>query len=147
MINIRVRVKHLIQKYGTRDPEKLAKELNIMIKKIPFKSPRTKGLFKKELGRKFIVINSNLDEFSQKIVMAHELGHALLHSSKLTHYIHEYTLFPRGKYEIDANKFAAELLIDEKDMDKHQFQNMSLNQVSSYFGVPNELVEYKFRKK
>ncbi|MFL0198427.1 hypothetical protein ACJDU8_23085, partial [Clostridium sp. WILCCON 0269] len=37
MINIHARVKHLIQKYGTRDPEKLAKELKITIIKRPFK--------------------------------------------------------------------------------------------------------------
>lgn len=144
MVNIHARVKHLVQKCGTRKPEKIAKELNIIIKKVPFKSQKTKGFFKKQFGKKFIVVNSNLDEFLQEIVIAHELGHAILHSNRLTSYIHEFTLFPRGKYENEANKFAAELLIDEKNVDKYFIQNMSINQLSCYFGIPERLVMYKF---
>lgn len=144
MINIRIRVKHLVQKFRTRDPEKIAKELNIIIKKVPFKSQKTKGFFKKQFGKKFIVVNSNLSELLQKIVIAHELGHAMLHASKLTSYIHEFTLFPRGRHENDANKFAAELLINELDIDKCCIENMSINQLSSYFGVPERLIMYKF---
>ncbi|APM40519.1 ImmA/IrrE family metallo-endopeptidase [Clostridium kluyveri] len=144
MINIHARVKHLIQKYGTRDPEKLARELKITIIKRPFK--KTMGFFKKDLGKKFVIVNSNLDEFIQRLVLAHELGHALLHSSNQTSYIHEYTLFPRGRVEIEANKFAAELLIDEAEIDKCYLENMCTSQVASYFGVPKKLVEYKFDK-
>ncbi len=51
---------------------------------------------------------------SKNIVLAHELGHALLHYHKSTCYLREYTLFPRGRIENEANKFAAELLIDVK---------------------------------
>ncbi len=144
MINIRARVNHLIQKYETRNPEKLAKELGIIVMKKGFNSQRTKGFFVKELGKKFIVINLNLDERSQSIVMAHELGHALLHSTKQTYYIHEYTLFPRGRIEIEANKFAAQLLVDEQDIDKQDIKGMSINQLACYFHVPERLVIYKF---
>lgn len=144
MINIHARVKHLIQKYDTRNPEKLAKELGIAIIKRPYK--KTMGFFKKELGKKFIVINSNLNELVQRLVLSHELGHALLHSSNQTSYIHEYTLFPRGRVEIEANKFAAELLIDEKDIDKCYIENMSIDQLACYYGVPKQLVKYKFNK-
>ncbi|AZV56040.1 ImmA/IrrE family metallo-endopeptidase [Clostridium sp. AWRP] len=144
MINIHARVKHLIQKHGTRNPEILAKELNISIIKRPFK--KTMGFFKKELGNKFIVINSNLTELVQRLVLAHELGHALLHSTNQTSYIHEYTLFPRGKVEIEANKFAAELLIDEKDIDKCYLKNICINQLANYYGVPEQLIKYKFNK-
>ena len=144
MINIHARVKHLIQKYGTRNPGKLAKELKITIIKRPFK--KTMGFFKKDLRRKFIIVNSNLDEFVQRLVIAHELGHALLHSSNQTSYIHEYTLFPRGRVEIEANKFAAELLIDEKDIDKCYLENICINQLAYYYGVPEQLIKYKFNK-
>lgn len=147
MINIHARVKHLIQKYETRDPEEIANILNITIIKKRFNSTRTKGFYKKASGKKFIVVNSLLDEFSQKIVIAHELGHALLHSSKLTQYIREYTLFPRGKVEIEANRFAAELLIDEKEIDKLYLKELCLNQLANYYGVPVQLIEYKFNKK
>jgi Zn-dependent peptidase ImmA (M78 family) len=145
MINMRIRVRNLVRKHGTRNPETIAKELGITIQKKPF--TKVMGFFKKELGNKFIVVNSNLSEDMQRLVIAHELGHALLHNSKLTNYIHEYTLTPRGRVEIEANRFAAELLINEADVDKHSIENMSLDQLSYYFGVPKELVQYKFCKK
>lgn len=144
MINIHARVRHIIQKYGTRNPEKLSKEMGITIIRKPFKN--TMGFFKKALGKKFIVVNSNLSEDLQSIVIAHELGHAILHSNNTIVYIHEYTLFPRGKIEIEANEFAAELLIDERDMDKLYIKDMSVNQLACYFGVPKQLIEYKFMK-
>ncbi|KXZ40048.1 protein of unknown function [Alkalithermobacter thermoalcaliphilus JW-YL-7 = DSM 7308] len=142
--NIRIRVKHLIQKYDTRNPEKLAREMGIVILKRPFE--KTMGFFKKALGKKFIVVNSNLTYSMQQVVIAHELAHALFHSSNSKIFLHEYTLFPRGRYEIEANRFAAELLIDENEIDKHIFKNMTVEQIALYFDVPKELVEYKTKK-
>ncbi|WP_110943038.1 ImmA/IrrE family metallo-endopeptidase [Inediibacterium massiliense] len=81
---------------------------------------------------------------SIKIVLAHELGHAILHSSKDIYFLKEYSLFPTGKYEIQANTFAAELLIDEKCLDKNLLKNLCINQIASYLEVPIELVKLKF---
>lgn len=144
MINIKVRVRNLVRKYGTRNPETLAAALGIIIIRKPYK--KTMGFFKKELGIKFIVVNSNLDELTQQIVISHELGHAILHSNNHAVYIHEYTLFPRGKVEIQANNFSAELLIDENEIDRHVLNEMSLQQLACYFGVPIQLVDCKFSK-
>lgn len=144
MINIKIRARNLHRKYGTRNPEIIANEMGIIILKRPYSSTKTKGFFKKELGNKFIVVNSNLSQLDQLIVIAHELGHAILHDSKVALYLHEYSLFPRGKVEVEANKFAAELLINEQDLDKHSMENMTQEQIASYYGVPLELVKYKF---
>lgn len=119
-MNIGLRVNNLVKRHQTRDPIRIAENLGISIKYKPYKN--TKGYFIKVCTNKFIVINSNLDEFSQIVVAAHELGHALLHSSqknaltyqKGVYIIEEYTLFPTNSiYENQANKFAAELLIHD----------------------------------
>ncbi|WP_147004661.1 ImmA/IrrE family metallo-endopeptidase [Leptotrichia wadei] len=34
------------------------------------------------MKRKYIVINEKLDEYSKLVVLCHELGHAIYHSSK-----------------------------------------------------------------
>jgi len=138
--NIHARVKHLVQKYETRDPLRLAKYLNIHVVHKEY-SHHTKGYYIKTLRNKFIVVNSTLDEYSQRIVLAHELGHAILHSSEPIYFIREYTLFPIGPYECEANKFAAELLIDDYDIKEMRYQPISY--IASTLGVNEELVEYK----
>ncbi|SQB33434.1 ImmA/IrrE family metallo-endopeptidase [Clostridium cochlearium] len=144
MINIHARVKHLIQKYGTRDPNKIADYLGINVEYKHY-SNSTKGYFIKILTNKFIIINSSIPNHEKEIVLAHELGHAVLHHNKDIKFIREFTLFPTGRYENEANKFAAELLINE-NIDKCYIENMSIDQLASYFCVPKELVKYKFNK-
>ena len=88
-----------------------------------------KGIYKKVVTNKFIVINENLDEFCQKVVLAHELGHAVLHHSKEIQALKDYDLFPRfsNQIEVEANTFAAELLIDG-DFDNDEYiENPSID--------------------
>lgn len=144
MINIHARVKHLIRKYGTRDPKKIIAYLGIDLRYEDI--GKAKGFYIRLLTNKYIVINKNLDENEQLIVLAHELGHALLHYHKSTCFIREYTLFPRGRIENEANKFAAELLIND-DIDKCYLEHFSISQLSCYFSVPEQLVKYKFNIK
>lgn len=119
-MNIPLRVKNLASRHNTRDPIRIAKALNIEIKYVPFKE--TKGFFIKCMRNKYIVINSHLDEFSQTVVLAHELGHQQLHSSrrdilqfeKGVWQFHDESIFDVNCIlEREANKFAAELLIHE----------------------------------
>jgi Zn-dependent peptidase ImmA (M78 family) len=139
---IDIRVKNLVKKYGTRDPEKIIRELGIRIKYKPYKD-YTKGYYINAKTNKFIVINSNLNEHEQRIVLAHELGHAVLHSAKEVHYIREYTLFPRGTLENEANKFAAELLVCD-DILSHYPDYFTVEQVASSENVHKRLLELKF---
>jgi len=138
MLNIHARVKHIKEKCGTRIPEKIAREFDIEVVKKPY-TTNTKGFFIKILRNKYITVNSNLAMPCQSIVLAHELGHALLHSSQDIYFIREYTFFPIGRYEIEANKFAAELLIDDDEIRK----DLSIPEMSRWLGVPEELVKYK----
>lgn len=141
--NIHARVKHLVQKYGTRDPVSIAGELGIEVVYKPY-SNSTKGYFIRSLRNKYIIVNSTLCDDDQRIVASHELGHSVLHPASDIYFIREHTLFPTGPYEIEANKFAAELLIDDHDIDKYMLDNLNAEQIANYYGVPKELVEYKF---
>lgn len=112
-MDIKRRVKNLEKKYGTKNPYSLCSKLKIKILYLDL--GEIKGIYKKVLTNKFIVINENLDEFCQKVVLAHELGHAILHNSKEVQTLKDYDLFPRfsNRIELEANTFAAELLIDD----------------------------------
>ena len=126
-MNIKLRVKNLEKKYGTRNPYKLCNRLKINI--IYMDLGEIKGIYKKVVTNKFIVINENLDKFCQKVVLAHELGHAILHHSKEIQTLKDYDLFLRytNQIEIEANTFAAELLIDG-DFDNDEYiENPSID--------------------
>lgn len=112
-MDIKRRVKNLEKKYGIKNPYSLCSKLKIKILYLDL--GEIKGIYKKVLTNKFIVINEKLDEFCQKVVLAHELGHAILHNSKEVQTLKDYDLFPRfsNRIELEANTFAAELLIDD----------------------------------
>lgn len=140
-MNIKLRVKNLEKKYGTRDPYKLCRRLKINI--IYMDLGEIKGIYKKVVTNKFIVINENLDKFCRKVVLAHELGHAILHHSKEIQALKDYDLFPRfsNQIEVEANTFAAELLIDDDFANDEYIENPSID-----IRILEQLKELKYIK-
>ncbi|MGL5950697.1 MAG: ImmA/IrrE family metallo-endopeptidase [Cetobacterium sp.] len=114
-MDIRRRVKNLVKKWGTRDPRVLCRYMKITV--LYRDLGNVKGYYTKCLRRKFIFINENLDEFSQRVVLAHELGHALLHGKDVIMMKGYFTSCKDSLYEREANKFAAELLLVEEEVD------------------------------
>lgn len=138
-MNIKGRVKKLVKKWGTKNPYKLCKYLKIEI--LYMDLGKIKGIYKKTLTNKFIVINENLSEFCQMIVLAHELGHALLHHSKEIQTLKDYDLFPKynNQIEIEANTFAAELLSDENIDDYEYDLNIDMQILEQLRFLKNKL--------
>ncbi len=116
MINIKLRVKNLVTKYNTANPFELAKELNIKI--ISLDLPDSiKGFLVRVLRRKYIILNNKLTYERQKIVLAHELGHARLHTA-YGYYLHaDMSYYVPSKREKEANVFAIHLLSYSSDLD------------------------------
>lgn len=136
---IRNTVKKLINKYKTTAPAELAECLNIMVIYEPLGS--VWGMYKYIKRNKLILINSSLKEQEQRYVLAHELGHAVLHtkSSCFCYGLNINTY----KKEYEANIFSAELLIncDEKD---NTINGFSIDQLARYYNVPVGLINLKF---
>ncbi len=97
------RVKNLIKRYHSRNPFLLAKLFKIKVIFTPMTD--MPGFCDKFLCRKFIVINSNLEDCLQRQACAHELGHALLHKDMGYFFITRNTLQCPGKFERKANEF------------------------------------------
>lgn len=116
MINIKLRVKNLVTKYNTANPFELAKELNIKI--ISLDLPDSiKGFLVRVLRRKYIILNNKLTYERQKIVLAHELGHARLHTA-YGYYLHaDMSYYVPSKREKEANEFAIHLLSYSSNLD------------------------------
>ncbi len=125
-MDIKLKVLNLIVKYGTKNPFKLSKKLNIEI--IIEDLGEVRGLFKKVLKRKFIFINSKLNEFDKILVCAHELGHAILHSSSNYQFLIDNTsLLKRSRLEDEANLFASYLIFPDGEEIEIEYRETETN--------------------
>ncbi|WP_335941845.1 ImmA/IrrE family metallo-endopeptidase [Fusobacterium polymorphum] len=126
-LNIKLRVLNLIARHRTRNPFKLARLLNIEI--VYEDLGEVRGFFKKILRRKFIFINNKLSEFDQKLVCAHELGHAVLHFSNRIQFLIDNTkLLRKSRIEDEANLFASWLLFPSDDViEEFEFRETETN--------------------
>ena len=116
MFNIKLRVSNLVKKYGTANPFELANELNIRVLNLDLPDS-IHGCLVKVLRRKFILLNQNLNYSRKKIVVCHELGHAMLHSG-YEYYLHpDMSYYVPSKREKEANEFAICLLSYSSDAD------------------------------
>ena len=138
-------VNGLIDKYQTRNVYKLIDYLNIdlEIKELPH---NLKGQFQRDLvGNEKIYLSNRLNEHEKIIVLAHELGHAVLHTRLNLSYYTKYSYASKNKFEQQANKFAAELLIpDMSEIRKDYTDNLTFNNIICIYGVPKEYVKLKF---
>lgn len=107
--NIRLRVRNLVNKYGTADPFALAEELGVGILYLPLPD-QIRGLLVRVLRKKTIIINSRLPYEAQKIVVCHELGHVRMHWHAGYFFQHEGIYYSPSRYECEANEFAIHLL-------------------------------------
>lgn len=79
------------------------------------------------------------------LVMAHELGHALLHRKENSYFIKNKTFLLNSKNELEANLFAAELLIPDDIILEYHHYNYTTEQLARLLGYDQALVELKMR--
>lgn len=144
MDSIKNIVNDLVTEFKTRNPFELCDCLNIPILYEPLGN--IKGFFQNILNTPIIHLNSNLNEHEVNCVLSHELGHAVLHKDLNVCFLKHYTFSITDKYENEANKFTAELLIEDSSLiDILEINNLiTCEDLSKYFSVPNEFVSYKF---
>lgn len=136
-------VNGLIEAYGTTNPFDLCDNLGIKIMR-SYLGQEIKGFFQRtQNGYEVLHLNTELDPNEEKYICAHELGHAILHVDLSLKFFIENSLQIKNKYEIQADEFAAELLIN--DLDTPYIKDMSTEQLSRYFKVPIEIIKYKFK--
>lgn len=138
------KVLYLTEKYNTQDPFELALHLNTSVIKWDLHK-EIRGYYKYDRRNKYIVINDNLEVNMQRVVCAHELGHAVLHPHANTPFMKQNTLLSVSRIEREANRFAAELLIPDNAL-RNVFDQLTMDEIASYHKVPVELVRLKFKE-
>ncbi len=99
-------------------------------------------------GQAFVVVNSRHSENRKRFTKSHEIGHHVLHSDYLSRNVHVDTsvlrrdeLSSEGVYskEIEANAFAAELLMPRSEVQKltslDLSDEVSVSNAAKRFGV------------
>lgn len=90
---------------------------------------------------KCIFLNENLEEHEMILVMAHELGHAIMHPRENCYFIKHKTLLLNSKNETEANKFAAELLISDDFLEENK--DFTVEQISRMLGYHQKFIELR----
>ena len=108
----------VIQRYGTRDMNELCACLGISLHEVPLR--RLVGFVDHDDSGTFIIVNRSLPVFVKRFVVAHEVGHYVIHPRDVGFFwIMEKTHFYLARLEKHADDFACELLeISEHDYDK-----------------------------
>ena len=142
--NVIETVDKLVKKYDTRDTYELCQLLGIKIHFYDLQK-KLKGFFFYQSRQKNIVIDNNVNKVLERILVAHELGHAVLHTKvAMMKGFHEMEVLDSGsKEEDEANFFAAELLLDDKSVLENLSEH-SFFETAKLLYVPAALLDYKF---
>ena len=110
---------HLIKKYNTQNPFEIADLLKIEYIIGPMGHYSGCYLYLKK--HRCIFLNDELSESEKTFVMAHELGHAILHRTENCYFIRSKTFLSTAWIEKEANMTKSQLArlagYDEKIMD------------------------------
>ena len=138
---IRQLVTYYKRKFETNDPFEIAKLLNIEVQIGDIGS--RSGCYMYIKKHKCIFLNENLEEHEMRLVMAHELGHAILHPKDNCYFIRNKTLLLNSKNEVQANQFAAELLIPDSLIEENK--DLSIEQFARLTGYNEKLIELRLK--
>ena len=129
----------LCRKYKTRNPYTLASELGIIVQ-YGEKMDKVRGFYLYDSGIKLICLN--LPNCTERFVLSHEIGHAILHKQSSAPFLQS-TFLSVDKMEREANKFAVELIITDEDLQEHW--EYTIDEWAMYYGLPREIIELRFR--
>ena len=133
-------VGRLIKKYDERDVYRLCELLKIRIEYRDFGTDddAIKGFYFQHSRCKRIYVNSRLDEITTRLIIAHEIGHSVLHKSSGAMTFQENQLFGSVSItEKEANIFAAELLLEDYEIEEAlDSDEMDFFTMAQDFNVP-----------
>ena len=144
-MDIKARVNRLVRFYKTRDPFEMIKGMNIILVNYPLEGVR--GFYQYFQRNNIIYLDEKLSDSERRFVLAHELGHMILHKKSNAIFMDTRTQFNTSKYEQEANLFAMELLLPDQMLDEYVQSGYSTEQLSRITGYYTELIELKLKQK
>lgn len=130
----------LRRKYKTQDPYQLADALDIIVQYGDL--GKVRGFYLYDSRIKLICLNNNLPEYIERFVLSHEIGHAVMHRQSCTPFLQS-TYLSVDRLEIEANKFAVELVMPDEDIMEHW--EFTIDEWAMFYGLPREIIELRFK--
>ena len=139
----------LKKRFPSADLFALCRQLGIrvVLHGTPLRVSDFKGLSLVKCRIPVILLNAAMDENLTAAVLAHEIGHCVLHRRlAAVRAFHDFDLFGmKDRCEYEANVFAAELLLDSAEVLDLLNRDMTFFGAARTLGVPPELLDFKFR--
>lgn len=132
----------LVRKYHSRDPFRIAHDLGYIVIRTPLKGVR--GFWKYIQRQHLIFVDAGLSEWEARFVCAHEIGHILMHRGENRIFADTHTYFQTSRCELEADRFALDLLYDDADL--RFFLDYPIQLAADHMGVSVELAEYRLRQ-
>lgn len=137
--SIKSTVAYFVKKVDSRNPFEIADRLKIEYIIGPM--GRYSGCYLYLKKHRCIFLSDELSERELTLVMAHELGHAILHRRENCYFIRNKTFLSTAKMEKEANTFAAELLIPDSLILENP--GYSKSQLARLAGYSEMIMEFK----
>ena len=139
------RVKRLVsyyrKMYDTSNPFEIADHLGVLYQ---IGNCKHEGCYMFLKNHRYIFLSNQLKDQELNLVMAHELGHALLDRKANCYFIRNKTLLLNSRIERRANLFAAHLLISDGMLD--EYTGCTEDQFCACTGYPKELIELRLKQ-
>lgn len=139
------RANKLIRNYHTRNPLTILEQMNVIVSETN-RYKQLKGYCFLSCQIFYVMINSSLSEEEKRIVAAHELGHIILHKAELQLAPMKDSILYNAisKTEYEANLFAADLLIDDGDIEElSKERDINYFSLCSALDVSPDLMSFK----
>ncbi len=145
-----LRAQHKMQDAFPLDPITLANRMGIEVRATKFKSDWISGGIHNEKGKAVIYIKANELPTRQRFTVAHELGHYVLHMKELEKGLLEkvdmFRSTETSQREVEANEFAAALLMPEPAVRKFWNLYGSIEILADMFCVSLSAMSYRLYK-
>ncbi|MDP9728946.1 ImmA/IrrE family metallo-endopeptidase [Alicyclobacillus tolerans] len=124
-------VENVIQTYQETEPKALTEKMGIVLKREPLPEG-VQGLTATLLGYPYIVVQAALPKQKERYVLAHELGHHVLHPCANYYFLRQ-TYAWTDKLEFESDLFATFLLA------RHSFASWTFQSLHQEAGLPKYL--------
>ncbi|NLY44739.1 MAG: ImmA/IrrE family metallo-endopeptidase [Tissierella sp.] len=127
--------------YETNNPFELCECLDITVL-IHDLGDELSGFFQRTPNDTEILhINSRLNDHERRYICSHELGHAILQPDLAISFFIENPLLIKNRFEIEADMFAAELLLEDDFIER--YEGYTIEQIALAERVPTRLIELR----